>query len=389
MSGILTISPAYNLNFLRFLEYHNVFPEDGGVNPNKMGIGSLNFGYFACKGYPEHIQFYRLAKVLQGGRYDKNPVFGDNSDNTKTFKMPYKYHSDNLWSIPPYIENDFEKCMYNSVDFYTKNYEHVTILYSGGVDSSGIVSAFIKYGDKNKFTVGYTNESIQDYPLFFDYLTTNKFNLIDLSLTRLGNCPGVIIHGNCGDSLLPKVNQASSEGILEKPWSIIIKKEEWEEHTDSLLEFTEKFLKLSGKTAPTVVDLSLFGKTIIRYNYANQHMHYDPDLPVEKVSSFYKTKDFDSWSYYHGIEPLIDSHLPERYKLPLKKVIFSVLKDPNYMKKEKTYSQELWKLKCNTYRFDGQLDYMFIDYTGERIQARSEEEYRTKYGTRFDSYISY
>jgi hypothetical protein len=118
-------------------------------------------------------------------------------------------------------------------------------------------------------------------------------------------------------------------------------------------------------------------------------MHYDPDLPVEKVSSFYKRKEFDSWSYYHGIEPLIDSHLPERYKLPLKKVIFSVLKDLDYMKKEKTYSQELWKLKCNTYRFDGQLDYMFIDYTGERIQARSEEEYRTKYGTRFDSYISY
>lgn len=389
MSGILTISPAYNPNFLQFLTYHNVFPEENEVDYRTMGQGSLYFGYFTCKGYPDQINFYRLAKTLQGGRYHRDPVFGDNSDNTGTLKMPYKYYSDNIWSIPPYIENDFEKCMYNAVDFYTKNYDHVTILYSGGVDSTCIVTGFIKYGDKNKFTVGYTNESIKEYPLFFDYLKNNGFSLIDLSITEFNDCPGVLIHGNCGDSLMPKVNQYAMEGILEHPWHTVIKKEEWEEHTESLLEFTEKFLKLSGKSTPTVIDLALFARTINRYNYSNSHLHYGTNVPVEKVSSFYKFKDFDRWSWYHGLEPMIDSHLPKRYKSTLKNVIFSVLKDSEYMNKGKTYSQELWRLKCNNHQFDGKIDYMFIDYTGERISAKDEEEYRTKYGTRFDGYISY
>jgi hypothetical protein len=57
------------------------------------------------------------------------------------------------------------------------------------------------------------------------------------------------------------------------------------------------------------------------------------------------------------------------------------------MNKGKVGSKHLWKIKCflnETPRHN----YLFIDESGERIYAHSKEEYRERYGNRFDSYIN-
>jgi len=147
---------------------------------------------------------------------------------------------------------------------------------------------------------------------------------------------------------------------------------------------------LSGKVNPTVADLCVFSKFITRYNYSFSHYHHGKNLPIEKMSSFFKFDAFNSWSYHHGNVPLLNSHLPNLYRKPMKDVIFSVTHDSDYVStKLKGYSRHLWELKCNVPGGgpDSAVDYFFIDYTGEKISAASHDEFKQKYNDRFDSYF--
>jgi hypothetical protein len=387
MAGILSISPAYNPLFRNLLKYYGIKSGHEG-RPLTWGRQQKEFGYFTCKDYPDQLNLFRLFRVATGGFHSWSPMFGDMCDLTGALDLPYKYHIPE-WDIPSYIPDNFELCMEKAVQHYVSNFDHCTILCSGGVDSSGIVCAFIKYATRDKFSIAHTHESVKEHPYLFKFLAKNNFTTFRLEDVKMSQLPGIIIHGNCGDSVLTLVNSYAEQNILLNPWQSVIKKWEWEDAYDELMEFSEYYMTLYGKEQPTVADLCIFIKTVTRYNYSYSHFHYDQDLPVDKMSSFFKFGDFDGWAYHHGFKPLINSHLPTHYKLPLKKIVFSVLKDENYLlNKSKGLSQHLWDIRCNAAsQSDAAIDYFFIDYTGERVKAKSFSEYREKYGTRFDSYF--
>jgi len=397
MSGILTIAASHNNHFSRLLGYYNIVPGNlfigSAGGPNCWGMGNKNHGYYACLHYPDQINLYRLHRCIIGGLSWPEPTYGDISDSTGTLNFPFKYHIDSPWKIPEYTEDDFERCMYLAVQYYLNNYEHCSIMCSGGVDSSGIVAAFIKYGTKDKFTIAHTSQSITEYPLLFDYLIKNKFNMIDLEFSNLGALPGVVLHGSNGESFLPGcVDKFSSHQMLELPWERAINPDEWNEDTESLIEFTRPYLKLFGKTNPTVADLCVFVNIAGRSNNIFNHHHYDQNMKVDKLSSFYRFTEFSKWAYYHGNKHLINSHLPHHYRAPIRDTIFSVLHDQSYINsKLKVNSRHLWKLKCTSdsslFKADSAHSHFFIDYSGEWISATTEEEYRQKYGNRFDSYF--
>lgn len=394
MSGILTISASHNGNFSRLLSYHNITA--GNIwnvpgNPG-WGIGNKNYSYYACENYPDQINLYRLHRsVIIGGLNLKALTYGDICDNTKTLTMPYKYHSDRPWEIPAsYADEDLETYIYWAVTNYLNDNEHCSIMYSGGVDSACIVAAFMKYANIGEYTVAYTKESIEEYPLFFDYMVKNKVPMVDLEQADLSDLPGIVIQGLAGDVLLPSVNGFSSRGILESSWQEAFDKDEWGDDYEPLIEFTSNYLKLSGYTDPTVAQLCLFTDLVTNYNYSMSHLHYDTNLSSTKLSSFFRSHWFERWAYNHAPKYMVNSHMSHGYRIPMKKCIYGLLRDEDYVRnKGKGDSRHLWTLKCsepgNT---ADKSQYFFIDYHGERISAATYDEYRTKYGDRFDSYFT-
>jgi hypothetical protein len=387
MAGILSISPSYNPHFKDLLKFYGIEVGFEG-DPLTWGRKQKEFGYFTCKGYSDQLNLFRLFRIATGGL--NSYVFGDIGDSTGTLKLPYKFCTPK-WEIPPYVPDDFELCMEKAVQHYVNNFDHCSILCSGGVDSSAIVCAFIKYAPKDKFSIAYTDQSIQEHPFLFEFLTKNNFSIFRLEDIRISQLPGAVVHGMHGDSVLTLVSLYSKQNILLDPWQSAISEQDWEDAYSELMEFSENYLSLYGKDKPTVADLCIYVKTMTRYNFSYNHCHYEHDLDINTVSSFFKFGDFDRWTYHHGVNPLINSHLPPYYKLPLKKTVFSVLKDENYLlNKSKESSQHLWDIRCNSQQpgLNAEIDY-FIDYTGERVRAKSLFEYREKYGTRFDSYFRF
>ena len=385
MSGILSTSHSFNKEFIRLLSYYNI--EAGDATP-MWGIKNKNFSYFACRGFLDQINLYRFQRLAKGGIY-YGATFLECVDSTNTLDMPFKYHLYNPWCIPEYIEDDYELCVQETIENYKMTSEYITILWSGGIDSSAILSGFIKYFPKDRFSIACTNGSIEEYPLFYEYLIKNNYDVIDLEKCNLSNLPGLIVHGVGGGVICDTAPIFSEKKVFSNPWHESISKHEWGDDYNSLYEFSEKFLINYGKHNPTVADLCLFANMSTKSNNSVMYLHYDYNLKIEKLSPFYDHHIFRRWNYFHAEKYMIDIHYANKYKLPAKKIIFDILHDSNYMNsKGKGHSQDLWKKKCSVGdKFDTTHNYFFIDYTQEKIFANNKEEFFEKYQNRFDNYF--
>lgn len=390
--GILSISNAYNPDFLELLSYYNI--QFGDLIPS-WGKGNKAFSYYACQGFTDQIGLYRFQRLAKGG-LNEGLTFLECVDSTETLHLPFKHYIYNPWKIPEYVEDNYEECFRKIIETYTRNNEYITLLWSGGVDSSAILSGFIKYGKKENFSIGYTQASINEYPLFFEYLQNNKFDLIclDNDNINISDLPGLVVHGVGGGVICDTAPLYAAKEIYSNPWHNAIVKNEWGDDYHSLFEFTEKFMKLYGKDKPTIADLCLFANMGTKANNSVMHLHYDKNLKFNKISAFYDNYLIRQWNYFHAEKYMIGSHLSSGYKIPAKKIIFDVLKDDDYfVSKKKGASQDLWRRKCkvgnsNDRSLHTPHGYFFIDYTGEFISAESKEEYVDKYNGRFDHYFN-
>lgn len=391
MRGILTISPSYNYNFSRLLSYHGITAGDIWDVPGNAGwgINNKNYSYYACEGYPDQINLYRLHRASIGGLKSNTITYGDISDGTGKLIVPYLYNQPEF-AVPEYIEDNLGECMRLATEHFSSN--HCYILYSGGVDSTAIVTSFIKHCPKSDFTIAYTSASVVEYPLFFEYLSRNQYNLLNIEGVKLSSLQGTILHGTGGDALLPTVTSFSENQIYDHPWQEIINKEEWGQDYIQLFAFAEQYLSGFGKTVTTVAEACSMLALFTNHNCTFSNIHHDVDLSPTRMPTFFRFDSLYRWGYYHGHKYLKDNHLPTSYRIPMKELILSVTHDREYFEcKTKVNSRHLWKLNCNTgdgRGGDSSIQYFFIDSTGERVSADSREDYREKYGNRFNSYFN-
>lgn len=389
--GILSISHSYNPDFNNLLQYYGIEP--GSSNP-QWGIRNKTYGYYACKGFPDQIGLYRAHRIAVGGLH-VGATFLDCVDSTNTLKMPFKYHVHNPWTIPEYLPDDYDACIRAAVEKCVQTFGYCTILWSGGVDSSTIVAGFIKYADKRNFSVAYSSKSVEEHRVFYEYLVRNEYSLINLDNNYpISSLPGTIINGAGPNVISHEGNTYSKAGKYMQLWHHAIASNEWGDDYNSVYEFLEQYLSLSGKVNPTIADMCIYVNTVTKSNHGVMFLHYDRNIPATKIASFYENSELRRWNHHHSPRYLVDSHIPKVYKRPAKDVIYSVLKDSVYVDtKTKSPSQDLWRSRCSISQQSPSLDtlshnYFFIDYTGEFVSASSKEEYEEKYQGRFDHYFS-
>eukprot|EP01023_Acetabularia_acetabulum_P019338 TRINITY_DN1983_c0_g1_i12.p1 TRINITY_DN1983_c0_g1~~TRINITY_DN1983_c0_g1_i12.p1 ORF type:complete len:735 (-),score=58.08 TRINITY_DN1983_c0_g1_i12:153-2117(-) len=282
----------------------------------------------------------------------------------------------------PEFDYDFSKslnqiCLERAqeiMDIANTQNKKIQILWSGGIDSTAVIIAFLTLFPeeviKNKLEVLYTEASIQEYPEFKDSICPSyvNFTLLDdfvfpLTFQRSND---LIVTGEHGDQIFgsdilkwcmgpPKFPDGTINELFNKidePWQEVVLKllvnsraiPEGSEH--AWLHWIYQQVQKAPIPIQTTFDFFWWLNFSMKWQNVSLRM-FTKALSVDqstylRLLHFYRTDDFQQWSFHNH-----DYKLPNRtnwasYKLPLKQFIFNYTSDENYYNnKEKIQSLKL------------------------------------------------
>jgi hypothetical protein len=337
---IYNYHPAYYKHFVRIASQ---YPND----PKAKQI--LDFNFYSRKENP----------LWWVSRFMHNQVPVDRTGRFNILKVA-------TWPIPrvnKLFTKTFEQICYDTaIDYWNKN-DDISVLWSGGLDSTCVAIAFIETKPENKnLTLVCTQESIDEYPSFYEQ--HKKLIKLDtaaefwLRFTAHQN-KTKYVSGDIGDQIFGGVIDEYAEH-KDEPWQSFI---EWDDvfetssfHADNLSRewfkaekemLIRKFTKFNNK-APfpivTIFDFVWWLTYTTRFNGAANNItnlvtavHKLEKAAIGTVSCFFHNYDFEQWS-------MLNHHLkfpggPETYKQPIKDFIAKYNDDMDFLlhkRKEKS-----------------------------------------------------
>lgn len=238
-----------------------------------------------------------------------------------------------------------------------KNNKILYLFFSGGVDSTALVIAFIKVccGDYKNICVVYSKHSVEENSTFVEFLKKNKIPMkeelpgyaLDVSYQTAME-DGYAVDGNCADQLFGQGNLNNKfPELYHKGWH------SWIESDIAIQQFEEAF-DYYNLPIKTFGEFAWATNFLLKYNYVK---HTDV-LMFGKLSRnkfvFYDTTDFQDWSVSNfDILHKYPQHIPKYYKRELKEYIYSFNKDKSYLNN---------KGKFGSWHFIKDDDYTEIDY---------------------------
>mgnify|MGYP003116072468 CR=1 FL=1 len=139
-------------------------------------------------------------------------------DRTHSIDLPYDQVD--ISPIPEYKQiNDSFSDVSQSVaeDIWNNSDDPLYVLWSGGIDSTNIVTSLLKIGAF--FTIVYSDTSIEENPYFYKNIVRKaprfKFKDFYLMLSELSEKPVTLISGEFGDYCTREVGIANKKGWVE------------------------------------------------------------------------------------------------------------------------------------------------------------------------------
>ena len=376
MDKILTITPAYNPFFSKLLNWYGI--ETGPETPRE----GKKFSFYTCEGYGNQNMHYQLWRTCKFG------CFGDYADRSNTIKFAWNWYNPVPWKIPEYKGLNFEETMeFRVKELLSEDLEHYNILYSGGIDSVAVLVAFLKNSERDKFSVCYTHESIDEYPELFQWLENNNYLLVNIENLEIHKLPGKIITGGNGDAVWNVISSYYLEkNYLKQNWKTVL---QLEGATNDLIEFTEKYYYLSRKSSQSFADLVNFcGLNSFWYNGRFDPLSFDKNLRVDQIIAFYDSPEFESWSYYNTIENVPDDY--SSYKQEAKDYIFKFAGHEDYRKYKTKVASRWFYYNRIVYPGGGHREpNFFIDTNGHRVGRDllpncTKDQFFERYGNTYD-----
>jgi hypothetical protein len=209
-------------------------------------------GLYKIHGFDSYNQLLNINSI-----FSDNPRF-DPVDRTGSVIGPVKYAVERSWNIP-IKEIKLETALENRVLDICSTGEKINILWSGGIDSTAILVAFLEYTkDLSQCRVIYSPWSTYEHPGFFKLLQTiPKIELLDISgeIYLDLNLDGIIVSGNSGDEIHASLDESffSHHGydFLFSPWRDFFYKKIPD---DQFINFCEQYFSRSGRPIETVLD---------------------------------------------------------------------------------------------------------------------------------------
>jgi hypothetical protein len=266
-------------------------------------------------------------------------------DRTEYIDHPFPIHP---IPIPKAMPMSFDECMFLRAKEISEITEKKKILWSGGIDSTALLVALLKYDSEFDYEIVCTPSSLKEYPWFFEkYIKQKKHCIIDEKNPTVffknifdGS---YIITGHLGDQLFMNFSIVKKNNLeLHSHWSEVFKLVD-QQHMEMASFILKTHVEKSPVEIKTVEDIYWWihfvfdwHSDIFRYSWVLNN-----PSEIKKHLAFYNTPEFQSWALFNNQKLKIhhwdNLHL---HKREIKQYIYEYTHDSEYL---------LNKYKCNSF----------------------------------------
>lgn len=203
------------------------------------------------------------------------------------------------------------------------------VLWSGGCDSTGVLSALISVGFPREWiTALYTSSSLEEYPEFFQWLNTigvhtQRVAALELFTTAISYAKGgnIVLTGFPADQLFGSIiGQTVPYDTTKTHWTEYLK-------ADKANQQYEAAFAHYGIPVKTVAEFLWFNNFALKWDYVCYPGLMMVNETHENIIPFYDTQDFQDWSASNfDVLHAYDQKDATKYKLQMKDYIHHVAK---------------------------------------------------------------
>lgn len=254
----------------------------------------------------------------------------------------------------PERKNFLDLC-YARINDITDSQEHITILWSGGIDSTFILCLFIELGlaqklkDEKRFTIGLNLDSIKENPVMYENIIKKDFLDCIVQADKILTEPagyGKIITGEMADNLVGSLTMKSCVdfyndfSVVHENWKIrgikwFTRKLNPDEKTQ-VDDLIEKIVSSSPIEIHSSHDLFWYLNFNMKWQAVNFRIvshckdQETGNRLINQLVHFFNTEDFQHWSLTEG--HYFDGNKWGDYKMCMKEPIFKITNDFDYLK---------------------------------------------------------
>jgi len=370
--GILKTNIRY---FLKLLKYHNIDYDFVRTHRDSNQV--------RVQGFTDYNYLVDINHMFS--TVSRNDII----DRTQTVETPFKMHVWRPWVVPTGSVLDLESCIRVRVHDLLNTGNKVNLMWSGGIDSTSMIIGFLKHcSDLSRVRVIYSTYCVKENPYFLLLLQDYS----NIELVEFGgdvyldqDLDGIFVTGDGSDDLTASLDQSFIDlvgyDMLFRPWQDLIYQNSKD---DKMIEFFDKFLKLSGKQITTVLEAKQWFYTnckiqAVQMTIADNVKEHQP-LPI----GFYDNPWFEQFML-SNTEPIMPTMHYSSYKQFLKDYIYEFDKNKWYYKnKTKANSKQIGFYRRKKTALQDTRHIMILG-DGTRIRTDnlpllSEKEYRTQFG---------
>jgi len=310
-------------------------------------------------------QFRDMPGVAQWAMTRK--IWGHNGsliDRTGVVSIPFKTSSLKsalIPSIPESFTKTLEEACFdqarNIINQAAANNQTIAVMWSGGIDSTCMLSNFLKAIKPNEaslLTVLLNRESILENPRFFRRFLAGKINCRDSNVwQKFINTDTIFVTGEGGDQVCWNGFTRSSDGIFNELGWDYLKKPASAENVIPVLERVSRDKKsaevayhsiLSKLRSNSLIPVDSVGQLLWYFNFTCKWQNVylrtlnnitdrsaiNDQYVNNNFKMFYASDDIQIWTMLNNQETVWVNKFTD-IKNPLKRVIYSFDKDQEYL----------------------------------------------------------
>jgi hypothetical protein len=285
-------------------------------------------------------------------------VFNSGDTCVDRFNLLHKYSSYNWYNFdttpPKLTDKSYLDISVNHAQSIMKIHDKIAVLWSGGVDSTGIVAILLEAGmnPKNIDVVG-TVSSLQEAPNFDTYFKRLGINYKEIQkdeymYTSINNYTdaSIILTGICNDQLWYR-----NASKLSSPDNLKYIKDNWRtqlinsynyygisSYVSNDIDIFEQYLKDLSMDCESFAEFGHMMNFCLHWEYVKHFYSLQTNNEINnRLINFYDNQELQNWSYTNRkyiaeTAFLCNEGKTEYYKKDLKDLIYKYFPDEDYYK---------------------------------------------------------
>ena len=282
---------AINANYLlQLFQYYNI-----SADP----VGQI----VKVKGFSDYNSLVDINKI-----FSSNPTWYP-IDRTGCVHHPVNWEVPNVWTVPS-IQLSLEQALESRVKELIALDQPINLYWSGGIDSTTMVTAFLKQGKNlDQLRIIYSPWSTYEHPGYLDFL--KKFTGLEL-IDQSGeyyldsDLDGTHVTGDGGD----EYNASMDESFLEKHgyqtlhcnWIDFFREQG---ASDVLISFCVEYFAKSQRSIESVLEARWWfymickNRSILNQNKLPFFINKEKDFDPSRLQGFFDSNTYESYIYWN------------------------------------------------------------------------------------------